>query len=89
MDLKFGKRFSKDIDSIENLPEIKKLLLKLIQKLKDAESFTEIKGTRKISGYQNYYRIRLADYRIGIKLHANKVEMVRFLHRKDIYRRFP
>jgi len=32
MDVKFGKRFSKDIDSIENLPEIKKLLLKLIQK---------------------------------------------------------
>jgi len=89
MDVKFGKRFSKDIDAIKNIPEIKKLLLNLIQKLNDAESLTEIKGTRKISGYQNYYRIRLADYRVGIKFHDNYVEMIRFLHRKDIYRRFP
>lgn len=89
MNVKFGKRFSKDLDAIENLLEIKKHLLKLIQRLKDAESLSEIKGTRKISGYQNYYRIRLSDYRVGIKFHDNKLEMIRFLHRKDIYRHFP
>jgi hypothetical protein len=57
MNVKFGKRFSKDLDAIENLPEIKKHLLKLIQRLKDAEALSEIKGTRKISGYQNYHTL--------------------------------
>jgi mRNA interferase RelE/StbE len=36
-----------------------------------------------------YYRIRLGDYRVGLKIENNTVCFVRFLHRKDIYRYFP
>ena len=50
---------------------------------------TDVEGTRKIQGYDTYYRIRVGDFRLGIKLTNDGIEMLRFLHRKDIYRRFP
>ena len=74
MDLFYGKRFSKDLDDIQNNPNVKKRLLEAI---------------RKIQGYSDYFRIKIGDYRLGIKLVQNGVELIRFLHRKEIYRRFP
>ena len=44
---------------------------------------------RKIQGYDEYYRIRIGDYRLGIKVKEDSIEMLRCLHRKDIYKDFP
>ncbi len=40
-------------------------------------------------GYDEYYRIRIGDYRLGIKVKKDSIEMLRCLHRKDIYKKFP
>jgi mRNA-degrading endonuclease RelE of RelBE toxin-antitoxin system len=48
-----------------------------------------IHNIKKIEGYDNYYRLRVGDYRLGLKLSGNTIELIRFLHRRDIYRRFP
>ena len=89
MELLYGKRFSKDLDAIGHESKIKADLLKLIEKIREAVSLADLKDVRKIEGYQGYFRIKVADYRLGIKLRQNRVELIRFLHRKDIYRRFP
>ena len=89
MELLYGKRFSKDLDAIRDELKIKADLLKLIGKIRAADSLADLKGVRKIEGYQGYFRIKVEDYRLGIKLRQNRVELIRFLHRKDIYRRFP
>jgi len=89
MELLYGKKFSKDLDAIRHETKIKEQLLKLIELIRAAESLTDLKGLRKIEGYQAYFRIKVADYRLGIKVEQNTVELIRFLHRKDIYRRFP
>jgi mRNA interferase RelE/StbE len=89
MQLLYAKRFSKDIDAIQNDSEVKKNLLETIERLKHAESLTELNGVRKMEGYSQYYRIKIGEYRLGIKLNNNVLELIRFLHRKDIYRRFP
>jgi mRNA interferase RelE/StbE len=89
MKLLYGKQFSKDLDSMRLSSEIKKRLLSQIARLKNAESLAEMKDSRKIEGYTGYYRIRIGDYRLGIKVYENQIEMIRFLHRKDIYRRVP
>jgi len=89
MELLYGKTFSKDLDAIRHETKIKEQLLKLIELIRAAESLTDLKGLRKIEGYQAYFRIKVADYRLGIKVEQNTVELIRFLHRKDIYRRFP
>ena len=89
MELLYGKKFSKDLDAIRHETKIKAELLKLIEAIRAADSLTDLKGVRKIEGYQAYFRIKVADYRLGIKVEQNTVELIRFLHRKDIYRRFP
>ena len=89
MELLYGKKFSKDLDAIRGEPKIKADLLKVIEKIWEARSLADLKEVRKIEGYEGYFRIKLADYRLGIKVRQNSVELIRFLHRKDIYRRFP
>ena len=89
MKLLYGKQFKKDLDNIRLDENVKKRLLEQIEKMKIVESLSELKHLRKIEGYAGYYRIRIGDYRLGIKVDENRVEMIRFLHRKDIYRRFP
>jgi mRNA interferase RelE/StbE len=89
MELLYGKRFSKDLDAIEHESKIKADLLKLIEKIRKAGSLADLKDVKKIEGYQGYFRIKLADYRLGIKVRQTRVELIRFLHRKDIYKRFP
>jgi mRNA interferase RelE/StbE len=89
MNVRYSKRFSKDLDEIKNIPNVKKRLLEVIQKIKAADSITYLQGVRKIQGYSGYFRIKIGDYRLGTKLSRDGIEIIRFLHRKEIYRRFP
>jgi mRNA interferase RelE/StbE len=54
-----------------------------------ATNVSQIKGLKKLSGYDAYYRIRVGDYRIGVKIENTLVFFVVFDHRKDIYKGFP
>jgi len=89
MKLLYGKRFNKDLDAIRHEAKVKKKLLELIEQIKETDSLANLKGVRKIEGYQNYFRIKVGNYRLGIKLTKKRIELIRFLHRKEIYRRFP
>lgn len=57
--------------------------------IEEAENLGEINNVIKLKGEGDYYRIRVGDYRIGIKLDRDVVYFVRILHRKEIYRYFP
>jgi mRNA interferase RelE/StbE len=48
-------------------------------------------NVKKLTGYREYYRARLGDYRIGLRVdhQAQVIECCRVMHRKDIYRFFP
>ena len=61
----------------------------VIEQLEQVSSLDEISQIRKISDSKVYYRIRIGDYRLGLRLDDGSVTLVRFLHRKDIYRYFP
>jgi mRNA interferase RelE/StbE len=89
MRLRYAKSFEKDIVEVRHNAETRKRLAVVIQNLKSIGSFRELHGIRKIEGYENYYRLRVGDYRLGIKLVNDVIELIRFLHRKEIYRRFP
>lgn len=82
------KTFLKDISKTKD----KSLLIDLqnvISNLKHLNSLSEIPNLKKLSGKNNYYRIRIGNYRIGISLINNEITLIRFLHRKDIYKYFP
>ena len=89
MELLYAKKFSKDLDKIRKEASVQRNLLKVIARIRNAGSLGEINGVGKIQGYQDYYRLKIGDYRLGLKVKKSSVELIRFLHRKDIYRRFP
>ncbi len=79
----------KDINKIKD-----KLLLEnlnnLILVLEAAETLDEFPNIKKLRGYKSYFRIRIGDYRLGFeKINEEKICLIRFLHRKDIYKYFP
>lgn len=88
MEVKYEKTFAKDLKNIRE-----KVLLNrvkdTIDEVKKAENLKEISNLKKLKGFDNFYRIKFGDYRIGFEFVDNKVIFTRFLHRKDIYRFFP
>lgn len=74
MKLLYGKKFSKDLDDIRHDVKTKKRLLELIRNMKNNDSPDDLINVRKIEGYSGYYRIRIGDYRLGIKITGNQSE---------------
>jgi len=44
---------------------------------------------KKMKVVDNYYRMRIGNYRIGFKVEFQNLILLRFMHRKDIYKYFP
>ncbi len=87
--VKYSEKFLKDIKKLKNnkiYHQIKKVCFEEVPKLED---FSLIKHLKKIQGYNNYYRFRIGDYRIGLKLEENTIYMMRVLQRNEIYKYFP
>lgn len=49
-------------------------------------SFEEPSNAEKLSGYKNYYRIRLGPYRIVYIKSFDEIEIVLVAHRKEVYK---
>ena len=88
MIVRFDKSFEKDLKKFRDKRLISEIL-KQIDHIKNAESINQIVGLKKLTGFKSYYRIRIGDYRVGVFLNGDVIELIRFLHRKDIYKSFP
>ena len=80
--------FERDIKKITN-KKLLTLIAEAIENIEKSESINEIDNLKKMSGYKTFYRIKINDYRLGITIDNSIVNVVRFLHRKDIYKLFP
>ena len=88
MKVGFRKSFAKDLRKIKQkrlLQQVKAVVLEV----EKAENLQAVGKVKQLRGEANYYRIRVADYRVGLKLEGSTVVFVRFLHRKEVYRYFP
>lgn len=88
MNVKIDRTFEKDVQKIKNNALLKKIAMQ-IKLVQNANRLSQIKSLKKIKGFDNYYWIRISDYRIGLIINAGNVEFIRFLHRKNIYKFFP
>lgn len=84
----FKASFLKAIKKIDS-DQLKADIANAILNVESAESHRQISQLKKLKGYKQYYRIRIGDYRIGIKIEAEVVIFVDIDHRKNIYRIFP
>lgn len=82
------KSFEKDTDAIDN-KSIKINISQSIKNAQNAENINKIKNIKKLKGFSNEYRIKIGNYRLGIRIEKDTVNFIRCLHRKDIYRYFP
>ena len=88
MKIEFKTTFSRDLKKIKDEALLARVAW-VIGEFEIAESLDDISNLTKLAGYRHAYRIRIGEYRLGIHAADDTVEFVRFLHRKDIYRKFP
>jgi mRNA interferase RelE/StbE len=89
VNIEFKKSFARDLKKKAHGIKLRSRVKEIIHEVDNAESPYEIKNIKKLKAEGDYYRIRLGDYRIGLKIEDNTVFFVRFLHRNEIYRYFP
>jgi mRNA interferase RelE/StbE len=88
MKTEFKASFLKAIKKI-NDNQLRVDITNAILNAESAENIKQISNIKKLKGYKQYYRIRIGNYRIGIKIEAETIYFVDIDHRKNIYRIFP
>ncbi|HPC97321.1 MAG TPA: type II toxin-antitoxin system RelE/ParE family toxin, partial [Sedimentisphaerales bacterium] len=68
---------------------IKKRVRRAIAQAESAPTLSQVENLKKLRGGEQYYRIRVGDYRIGLVLCEDSLIFVRCLHRRDICRYLP
>lgn len=82
------KQFNKDLEKELN-KSMQLRLADIIENAKKASSVQEMPNVKKLKGFTNAYRIRMAEYRIGFILEQDIIKLSRVMNRKEIYRYFP
>lgn len=81
--------FIKDLNALKSTPYYETVKTLVFEEIPQILTFEEITNIKKLQGYENAYRLRVGDYRIGVIFDGETVIFQRVLHRKDIYRYFP
>ncbi len=61
----------------------------ILQSLEISDNLSKCQNIKKLKGHDIYYRLKIGDYRLGFSFENNEINIIRFLHRKDIYKLFP
>jgi mRNA interferase RelE/StbE len=82
------KSFVKDAGRIKDQRLLNRIA-NCINQVIDTDSLDRINSIKRMKGETCYYRIRLGDYRVGLRVDGYTVIFIRALHRKEIYKYFP
>ncbi|MHC1776459.1 MAG: type II toxin-antitoxin system RelE/ParE family toxin [Lentimicrobium sp.] len=88
MKTEFKASFLKSVKKIRD-GQLKEEIATAILQVEEATDISSIASVIKLKGYREYYRIRLGDHRIGLRITGGIVYFVEIAHRKDIYKLFP
>lgn len=88
MNIEFKSSFVRDLKGIKD-NKLYAEIRRVIERAEQAQSLQEMSDVKKLRGGDHYYRIRVGDYRIGVRVEGNTLTFVRVLHRREIYRYFP
>ena len=88
MKVEFKESFAKDLKGVKD-KDLLKRVKELIEAVEKVDALAGMSNLKKLKGGDNYFRLRVGDYRVGISLENDTVIFVRFLNRKDIYKYFP
>lgn len=88
MKVRYTALFNKDIAGISEA-KLVDTVKEAIENVKQAKTPQEIRKLKKLKTSKKCYRIRMGNYRIGLFIEKDTVEFSRFLHRRNIYKKFP
>ncbi len=89
MNVEYRKLFLKDLKKLKNQSIYQQIYELAFITLPEAKMLQDLPNVKALSGTTNRYRIRVGDYRIGIEVSDNTIEVMRLLHRREFYRYFP
>lgn len=89
MEVRYRQSFLKDLKKLKGSSVYPRIYEIVFTTLSEAQNLQDLPKIKAMQGYSNRYRIRVGDYRIGIEISDNTVEVIRTLHRKEFYRYFP
>ena len=88
MKVEFNESFLKDLRVIKDKSVLARVKA-AIEASEQADTLDQITHLKKMRGAHDYFRIRIGDFRIDLKVEGEALVFIRFLNRKDIYRFFP
>lgn len=88
MKVVYLRSFAKDLKKIR-LKSLQRELQLTLEQLEQSSTLQDMPNLKKLTHEGSYYRVRIGDYRLGLMIENETVTVVRFLHRRDMYRYFP
>ncbi len=89
LQISYTKTFLKDLSKVQPPKRRKQIEFFVFETLPAIITLENSGNVEKLSGFDNYYKIRFGDYRIGLMKNGNNIEIIRVLNRKEIYKFFP
>jgi mRNA interferase RelE/StbE len=84
----YRKKFLKELAALPSKYRIK-IEHFVFTELVSVSSSSACAKMEKMKGYNDFYKVRFGNYRLGLKFENNKLICERVLHRRDIYKYFP
>lgn len=91
MKVAFHRKFAKDLAKISS-SDARERIKRVILNLEEAEGLESLPQIKAMKGAGGYLRIRIGDYRIGLRRESDDsggILLLRVMHRSEIYRHFP
>jgi len=89
LEVQYRQAFLKDLKQLKSSASYQHIYEIAFTTLEAIDSLEEIPNIKAMRGYSDRYRIRIGDYRIGIEVNGDVIEVMRLLHRREFYRYFP
>ena len=89
MKVEYRQLFLKDLKKLKKQPIYQHVYSLAFDTLPNVNSLQDLSNVKALVGSTNRYRIRIGDYRVGIEINGDTLELFSVLHRKEFYRYFP
>ena len=89
MQVLYREAFLKDLKQLKSSTSYQRIYELAFTTLEAINTLEEIPNIKAMRGYSGRYRIRIGDYRMGIEVNGDVIEVMRVLHRREFYRYFP
>jgi mRNA interferase RelE/StbE len=87
--VQYRQTFLKDLKQLKSSESYQRIYELAFTTLENINSLDGILDIKAMKGYPNRYRIRSGNYRLGIEVNGDLIEVMRVLHRREFYRYFP